>query len=452
MEWSKLLNFSRLGTREVTSISDARSEPDRDADRVIFSGAFRRLSRKTQVHPLVANDHVHTRLTHSIEVGRVGKSLGRTVHAKIKDDLPEQVTAADFGSILQAACLAHDIGNPPFGHAGEEAMMHWFDMNAKTFSYLPSAERYDISRFDGNAQGFRILTQTENHLFSGGLRLTYATLATYLKYPWIATPDEKKFSAFLSEKNILDEVANAVGLPRSGSGYLRHPLAYLAEAADDICYCVLDLEDAVELKILLFKEVEELLLMPFNGKEKDKIRSRFAPPEMFRVNLARMRGPIFDCLVTAAVEGFMLAYRDIMADKSVKDLFNQLSKDDPRAMVISEAKKIGKNKIYSDSKKVEIELGAFSTLDTLLDNFIDASKANANYLTTNNKLDWKSQLIMDLLGDHKPKQDNAPSIEGWNDYLCYRRAIDYISGMTDNYATYIAKQLKGMAFTGIQRP
>lgn len=457
MEWSKLLNFSRFGTDGKPPESECRSEPDRDADRIIFSGAFRRLNRKTQVHPLAANDHIRTRLTHSLEVGRVGNSLGRAVYNRVKEksDLPGHVSAADFGAIVQAACLAHDIGNPPFGHAGEEAMMHWFNINSGYFNELRKCEYDDVIRFDGNAQGFRILTQTENNLFHGGLQLTYATLATYLKYPNTPTSNNRKFSVFLSEKEILDEVAEVVGLPHSpsSSGYLRHPLAYLAEAADDICYCVLDLEDAVELKILQFEDIEKILLAPFNEEQKASIRARYAPTEMFRVNLARLRGPVFDYLIAAAVEGFIKVYDDIMADHEVEDVFSSLGKDDTRAKVISECKKLGREKIYTDTKKLEVEIGCFSTLDTLLTDFMSASKANANHLGPNkSELDWKSRLVMNLLGEHAPNSSNAPPGKQWTYYLCYRRAIDYISGMTDNYATYIAKQLKGMAYTGMQRP
>jgi dGTPase len=384
-----------------------------------------------------------------VEAGQVGKALGKAVYPRIAGDLPSHITAADIGSIVQAACLAHDVGNPPFGHAGEEALMHWFDTNREFFRHLPESQRHDLSFFDGNAQGFRILSQTENHIFTGGLRLTYATLASFLKYPRVSAPGIKKFSVFLSEKDILDEVADAVGLPASDAGYLRHPLAYLVEAADDICYCVLDLEDAVELKILPFTAVQELLLKPFDASVRAAVVSTFEAPEMFRVNLARMRGPVFDMLVSAAVEAFMTAYQDIIAGDEVKDLFSHLSEDDARANLITEAKDIGHRIIYTDTKKVEIEVGSFATLDTLLGKMLPAAKASASHIGTTGSLDWKSRSLMGLLGDHAPAVNNAPLSSGWNEYLIYRRVIDFVSGMTDNYATYIAKQLNGMAFSGV---
>lgn len=455
MEWTSLLNASRLGeSRAVEENDDVRSQFERDADRIIYSGSFRRLSRKTQVHPLAANDHVHNRLTHSLETGQVGKALGKRIHAELINELPTHISAADISSIIQAACLAHDIGNPPFGHAGEEAMVHWFASNSQSFGNLSDTERYDIGRFDGNAQGFRILTQVENHLFKGGLRLTYATLATFLKYPRVANPDLKKFSVFRSEQQILDEVAAAVGLPMHDGTYARHPLAYLVEAADDICYCVLDLEDAVELKILSFEEVKELLLKPLDPKEKERITRQFAGSAMFRVNLARMRGPVFKLLINAAVEGFLKSYTDIMAGRPVGDVFTALGEGDVRARVISEAKEIGRKKIYVDARKVEVELGAFATLDALLTDLFAAARECA-YKQANEQgpeLGWRTRLILGLLGDHAPRKENPPPSGPWTEYLSYRRAVDFVSGMTDNYATYLAKQLKGMGFTGLQRP
>lgn len=453
MDWKSLLSHKRLGTDAPEGYRGARSEFERDADRVIYSGAFRRLSRKTQVHPLVTNDHVHTRLTHSIETGQVGRALAKAIFGTIHRDLPEDISANDLASILQAACLAHDIGNPPFGHAGEEALSHWFDVNWKTFKHLGKAQFGDLRSFDGNAQGFRVLSQLENHIFRGGLRLTYATLASFLKYPTVSGKGVTKFSAFLSEKAILEEVAEEVGLKKVGNTYLRHPLAYLVEAADDICYCVLDLEDAVELKIISFDEVEHLLLGMFENPDRSQIRSRFAEPRMFRVNLARMRGPVFDRLVQAAVDGFILQYDDVMNDRPSADVFSALG-DDARAAIIPAAKKMGTERIYNDAKKVEVELGSFATLDTLLSELTAAARETAALLTEEEETDagWKTRLVMSLLGDHAPRRSNAPPGKKWTEYQCHRRVLDFISGMTDNYAVYIAKQLNGAGFSGQQRP
>lgn len=465
MEWTTLLSRDRLASEASGSdAADQRSDFEKDADRIIFSGAFRRLSRKTQVHPFAANDHVHTRLTHSVETSRVGRSLGKALYPHIREDLPNDISADDIGSIVQAACFAHDIGNPPFGHAGEKALEHWFDRQPTHLNDLDPEESYDISSFDGNAQGFRIITQTDNHLFDGGLRLTYSTLASFLKYPVYPTYGVTKFSVFRSELEILDKIASRVGLPKhEAGGYQRHPLAYLVEAADDICYSVLDLEDAVELGIIPFEEVADLLLSPFDTKEADSIRSRFEDPRMFRINLARLRGPVFSCLVKAAIEGFLKEYRSIMNDEPPKgesaypSVFELLNTNDERAKVIFSAKKMGRERIYKDRKKVEIELGAFATMDALLSSFFDAAKDRFHTLENENIDDVdvpgsRNKLIMELLGDHKPTRANAPREGEWTEYLCYRRAIDFISGMTDNYATYIASQIRGLGISAAQRP
>jgi dGTPase len=219
MNWDRLLSKKRLGVEtDQSTPGEGRSVFEADIDRVVYSGAFRRLSRKTQVHPLAANDHIHTRLTHSLEVAQVGRTLGKALGLRIASHLPEWVSPHDLAAIMQAACLAHDLGNPPFGHSGEEAMVHWFELNgANFFGSLSKDHKWDLVSFEGNAQSFRILTQAENHLFQGGLRLTYATLGTFLKYPWSSRTPEKKFGAFLSEKSILDRVANELGLVNKGN-------------------------------------------------------------------------------------------------------------------------------------------------------------------------------------------------------------------------------------------
>lgn len=215
MSWEKLLSRSRLGPPDSSPTTNPyRSAFEADIDRIMFSGAFRRLSRKTQVHPLAANDHVHTRLTHSLEVAQVGRTLGKAVAVRIqkeKDDL-ENITPNDLGAVVQAACLAHDLGNPPFGHGGEEGMRHWFEVNGlEMFGAMAREHKHDLSSFEGNAQGFRVLTQLENHLFDGGLRLTYVTLGAFLKYPWSSRVTNKKFGAYLSEERYLSKSLNRPG-------------------------------------------------------------------------------------------------------------------------------------------------------------------------------------------------------------------------------------------------
>ncbi|MGL4996810.1 MAG: dGTP triphosphohydrolase, partial [Deefgea sp.] len=209
MNWHDLLSANRLGVLDDSplNIEAGRSNYHKDHDRIVFCSPFRRMGRKTQVHPMTENDHVHTRLTHSIEVACVGRSLGVLIGERLQGRLPQHISPYDLGGIVQAACLAHDIGNPPFGHAGEYAIRDWFRRpdQAYLMQTLTAAERRDLMTYEGNAQGFRIITQLENHRFDGGLRLTYATLGTTLKYPWSSeyAGRKGKFSCYESELEIL---------------------------------------------------------------------------------------------------------------------------------------------------------------------------------------------------------------------------------------------------------
>ena len=272
MIWPQLLCDGRLN-RPGAEKPKGRSRFQQDLDRIVFSAAFRRLAHKTQVHPLAQNDHVHTRLTHSIEVASVGRSLGTIVGAHVAPKLDDpQISSDTFGYIVQAACLAHDIGNPPFGHSGEDAISEWFLDYFKGLgdgkSGLEQWQETDFLNFDGNAQGFRMLTQLENHKWNGGLQLTYAVLGAYSKYtqsskkhplpssPYIGC---NKIGFFHSEEDYFESVARAVGLICRDNYWCRHPLAFLVEAADDICYSVIDIEDGFRLKYLDFSAAREIL-------------------------------------------------------------------------------------------------------------------------------------------------------------------------------------------------
>jgi dGTPase len=281
MSWERLLDPSRLHDRRDERPGGGRDEIGRspfhkDHDRIVFAGSFRRLGRKTQVHPLTDNDHIHTRLTHSLEVGCVGRSLGMIVGERLSGRLPGWITPADLGVIVQAACLGHDIGNPPFGHAGEYAIRDWFKRaesdGSGLLDGLSAPERQDLLTYEGNAQGFRIVTQIEYNQFRGGMRLTTATLGTLLKYPWTVEHGGAagKFGCYQSERHLLVEVAERLGLlPRGEGRWCRHPLAWLVEAADDICYALLDLEDGLEMGILRFEEVADVLIQIAGGEPAD---------------------------------------------------------------------------------------------------------------------------------------------------------------------------------------
>jgi dGTPase len=254
MEWSRLISGKRLGLKHSNPVEIGRSVYQRDYDAIVFSSSFRRLQDKAQVFPLAKSDYVRTRLTHSLEVSCVGRSLGQLIgeYLKKKKELPSQLAPADIGSIVAAACLAHDIGNPPFGHNGEKAIQGWFKAEAgqSVLTGLTAHEKADFENFEGNAQGFRILTRLQNTDNEGGLQLTCATLGTFTKYP---RPSKvscgkhpthsgrgfKKHGYFVGEAKMFEEVAAEVGLIRRHqkcSGWFRHPLVFLVEAADDICY------------------------------------------------------------------------------------------------------------------------------------------------------------------------------------------------------------------------
>lgn len=460
MKWEKLLSRNRIGKKEQTIPStNGRSEFESDVDRIIFSNAFRRLSRKTQVHPLAPNDHVHNRLSHSIEVARVGAALGKTLgrSLSLNKELPTDILPEDMGTIVHAACLAHDIGNPPFGHAGESAIKNWFvNEGPKVLekSALDSFHKDDLYHYDGNAQGFRILTQTENHLFEGGLQLTAATLSTFLKYPWTIKQNKNKFSSFLSECDILNKVAGETGLIEKQNGWCRHPLAFLVEAADDICYGIVDLEDAVELRIITFEEVFEVLTACLEDEKKRRVKAMLAHKDAYRVNLSRLRGAIFDELVASAITAFLKVYDEIMAGQFMGELFGALPEEDSSRNIVQSAKDLANRKIYGDSKKIEIELGSSTIFACLLGTFCEAALRCSAHLSDPMRtvVDWKSTLVLRLLGDHSPLIAKRLDGECWNDYQCIRRTLDFVGGMTDNYAIYVAQQIQGAGFTGMQRP
>jgi len=467
MNWTALLNSGRLGHRPAKQES-GRNAFLRDHDKIIFSGAFRRLARKTQVHPLATNDHVHNRMTHSLEVSCVGRTLGirvgEALHAR--GLLPKGIEDTDLGDIVQSACLAHDIGNPPFGHTGERAIRAWFEEQGQSLLQgFDANQRADLEWFEGNAQGFRILTKSEYHQYDDGMRLTYATLATFLKYPWLSgvaragkTPRPDKYSTFSAERDALFEVGTATGLLREGDGALsscqfaRHPLAYLVEAADDFCYCVIDLEDGLEMDLLRWDEVQALLApaLPRSAEVKHLLQSNLRPGR----KAALLRGQVIEFLIDAGVRAFM-QYHDVLlrgtlhAETGCADLISLCDK--PARELVEGAKQLAKTRVFEHPRKVELEIGAFQVIGTLLDHLVEAALS----LATENSRSFRHQRLIHLIGEHTfPPQLFASGNSGarnsdWDEterrYQCIMRAVDFLAGMTDNYATYLAKQFNGLA-------
>ncbi len=436
MDWQTLLTRERLGKPVHSNDELGRSAFHKDHDRIIFSGAFRRLGRKTQVHPVSSNDHIHTRLTHSLEVACVGRSLGMRVGEILREELPEWCDPSDLGVIVQSACLAHDIGNPPFGHSGEDAIRNWFQQAAGRgwLDEMSDAERSDFLHFEGNAQGFRVLTQLEYHQFDGGTRLTYATLGTYLKYPWTSRHAEAlgykkhKFGCYQSELPLLEQITHKLGMPQlDDERWARHPLVYLMEAADDICYGLIDLEDGLEMELLEYSEVEALLLGLVGDDLPDTYR-QLGPRDSRRRKLAILRGKAIEHLTNAAARAFVDQQQALLAGQLAGDLVEHMH--GPAKLCVQRAKAIAREKIFQDKRKTLHEIGAYTTLEILLNAFCGAALEQYGGHTPS----FKNRRILDLLGR------NAPDPQ-WPLYRAFLQVIDFIAGMTDSYATEMAREI-----------
>ncbi|WP_311949501.1 deoxyguanosinetriphosphate triphosphohydrolase [Halomonas piscis] len=435
MCWERLLSPRRLHDKRLDISHEIGRTPfHKDHDRIVFSGSFRRLGRKTQVHPLTENDHIHTRLTHSLEVGCVGRSLGMIVGELLQDRLPDSIAPADLGVIVQTACLGHDIGNPPFGHAGEYAIRDWFKRAAKAglLDGLTAAERNDLLTYEGNAQGFRVITQIEYNQFNGGMRMTAATLGTLLKYPWAVTHKgtDGKFGAYQSELPLLREVAESLGLLAQGKDrWCRHPLAWLVEAADDICYALLDLEDGLEMGILGYAEVADILRR-IAGETPPEYADMQRRGASQRRRIALLRGAAMERAVNEVGEVFVRHETALLSGRQQQDLLSLCHAD--LSGGVSAAKALARERIFQNERKAKLEIGAYTTLGILLEAFIGAAHELHHY----GELSFKHQRVLALIGENTPRQD-------WPLYDSYRRMLDFIGGMTDHYAVDLAQEMGG---------
>jgi dGTPase len=443
MKWEKLLSRKRYGVSQLEKIEEGRSHFQKDIDRIIFSSSFRRLNHKTQVHPLPQNDNIHTRLPHSLEVSSVGRSLGKKVGERLREELKQiGIEPSDLGDIIQAACLAHDIGNPPFGHSGEEAIRDWFKENAAQpfLQELNPKQLSDFTNFEGNAQGFRIITKLEYYLLEGGMRLTYATLGTFLKYPWtsdlLSKAGKKKYGCSQSEKPILKEIATELGLiEQDQTAWCRHPLAYLMEAADDICYALIDLEDGIEMGFLTYEEVVEILKTVVDFDQISLFHASCEGDDLRSRKIAIARGRAMNVLIDGIADTF-IQQKDYLLNGSFiyNDLIEACGGNVQQCIKL--AKGTAQQKIFNNPRKLQLEIGAYAIVEILLDSFIKAAYAFKIH-QEGEPLSFKHGRILELMGSHKPKKS-------WSLYHSYMHVLDFISGMTDNYATHIAKQLRGM--------
>ena len=438
MQWKQLLSTKRSGIEEgIRARADLRSEFEKDYHKIISSASLRRLQDKTQVFPLDKSDFIRTRLTHSLEVSSVGRSLAQNISERIIDQRLDPdftlETEKAITEVIECAGLIHDIGNPPFGHAGEAAIREWFrkNRNSDPLRGLSNREMADFENFDGNAQGHRILSKLEYHFLDGGMRLTYATIGSMIKYPQLAMYGCPT-SLFSTEYDLYEMTAETLGLPQIEKGrWTRHPLVYLMEAADDICYSILDVEDAIELGILSYGDVRDMFSY-LCGPDVDVDHEYEENGRNFRDFLSSIRGKAIQNLIDDVAVVFVKHYEEIMngtLDKHLMDLSNSSP-----MWGIRIGKRLGKERIYPDRRKTELEVGSYTTLATVLDAFI-----NGVYdYRQNGKNSYRADRIVRLIGQAKIGQSVSAA-------EAYHQVLDFVSGMTDNYATYLARQIGGLA-------
>ncbi|MGE4423856.1 MAG: dGTP triphosphohydrolase [Pseudodesulfovibrio sp.] len=436
MDWNKLLDATR--TDWNSRQKDLRSPFQRDVDRIIFSDAFRRLSRKTQVHPLNENDHIHSRLTHSLEVATVGKSLGELVGGFLQEngELPEGITPVHIGEIVQAACLAHDIGNPPFGHSGEAAIKDWFKSRSNLAAFLGPELLTDFTKFDGNAMAVRTMLSTG--FYKEGMNPTYAVVGALLKYPWLSTFDagKDKFSIFRTEATAVQGVARALGLIDKGDRFARHPLAFLMEAADDICYRIIDMEDATELGILSREFMYEQFAGPL-GLDAQPARAERYRKRHFRQRNSIIRATLIG-LATEDAVGIFKANYDAVMDGSLDHSASLMDMSHGICRTIHDAYKGIEDRLFLSRRKAVLELGAQNALYLLLDRTmvdVDESKQPPQ-VAVNPKV--RALLGAELFEDIPEDQ--------LHDYRLVMAIVDYVSGMTDHYATDLCRKFLGLGY------
>ena len=437
MDWEKLLKLKRFGDindRPRLAQDVTRLGFEVDYDRIVFSSAFRSLQDKTQVIPFSKTDFVHTRLTHSLEVSVVGRSLGRMAGKAVLEKYPYLTKDLgykinDFGAIVAAAALSHDIGNPPFGHSGEKAIGHYFEAgNGQQFqSQLTDAEYQDLCAFEGNANGFKILTESKAGI-PGGLRLSYATLGAFVKYPKGSLPHRptshvahKKFGFFQAQKAFFDTLSEELGL-LSGATVHRHPLAYLVEAADDICYTIIDFEDGIHLGWI---EEEYALEYLINLVKEDMDTNKYSQLKHRTQRLAYLRALAINSLIKDAVHLFTENESDILKGTFSNAL---LEKSQYKAQ-IKDIINLSVEKIYCSDEVVQKEIVGYKVISVLLDAFVTAA-SNAFFKKPNSY----DQLLLQLIPGHL-------ELQGESLYQTLLNASCFVASLTDGKAKLLAKKI-----------
>ncbi len=444
MHWDRLICDKRFGLEDYhDSKRGLRSDFRRDYDRLVFSSPFRRLQNKTQVFPLPGSIFVHNRLTHSMEVSCVGRSLANEISGMLRDRYFHEPWAHkidDFGDVVAAACLAHDLGNPPFGHSGEKAISTFFSEGAGSVleKDLTAGQWNDLTNFEGNANAFRLLTHRFNGRRPGGFAMTYSTLASIVKYPYESSlaAGSNKFGFFSSEKDDFIKVAEELGmLCRPGDNgetrYVRHPLVYIVEAADDICYEVMDIEDAHKLRILMTHEVIDLFLGFFDENRRSHMQRVMQHVDDPNEKISYLRSCVIGALVNRCADAFVDHEEEILRGQFPGSLLDHIPTLEREGY--NRCSDISWDKIYKASDVVDIELAGNRIITFLMEKLIHAVRfPHLNY----------SRLLLSKV----PQQYDtaAPSLFGK-----IQAVIDHISGMTDVYALDLYRKLNGMSLPAV---
>lgn len=444
MNWDKLINDKRLGLEDYHhSRQGSRSDFQRDFDRLVFSSPFRRLQNKTQVFPLPGSVFVHNRLTHSMEVASVGRSLANEISTVLKkkyatEKWVDKLDALD--EIVGAGCLAHDLGNPPFGHSGEKAISTFFSEGPGSVLKPMLTERQwtDLTNFEGNANSFRLLTHQFNGRRPGGFAMTYSMLASIVKYPYESrmAGGKSKFGFFESETETFQRIADELGLlPKYGKNgeicYARHPLVYIVEAADDICYQVMDIEDAHKLRVLLTHEVIDTFMSFFPPERQQKMHETMDNVDDPNEKIAYLRSCVIGTLVKECAQAFIENEEKILAGTFQGSLLDHISPLEKEGYQRCSA--LAWAKIYRASDVVDIELAGNRIISFLMEKLIHAVRYP--------ELNYSSLLLSKV-----PKQYDisAPSLYGK-----VQAVLDHISGMTDVYALDLYRKLCGMSLPAV---
>ncbi len=437
MNWLQLLSDKRFGMEEYHGRKQERTDFQRDYDRLIFSSPFRRMQNKTQVFPLPGSIFVHNRLTHSLEVSCVGRSLGSHIAKELAKKYPDaEGHIAEIGSIVSAACLAHDMGNPPFGHSGERAISAYFaEGNGRKLEEQIREEggRWeDFIHFEGNANAMRLLTHQFNGRRKGGFALTYSTLASIIKYPYASTFAGKKgkFGFFQSEEASYLRIAEELGIgrdPQDQNRFMRHPLVYLVEAADDICYQIMDIEDAHKLHILTKEETINLLMNFFDADRRDHILHIMKMVDDTNEQIAYLRSCIVGILVDECCRVFLENEKGMLDGTYHGELIDHIS-DIPRR-AYAECSATAWNKIYKTKEVLDIELSGYHIFSYLIDSLAEAVMRPEHAY---------SKLLLQRI----PEQYHVKAPTVYGKIQC---VLDYISGMTDIYALDLYRKVTGNA-------